>query len=165
MANGPNTNLVYTRAHATIQPPHIYIHARLLPSSAFHRAQHADPNVVLGRNRCSAADIDGLRNNTIAHEDRHHTEDRAVFENHDVQAALKATQAEFDVSTLGQPGSEQALTAARDAAAAAAYKTMWDAAVKSAVDQQHPVQTPDCIPRQHDPFFSGGNRPPPSEAV
>ncbi|MDE3151833.1 MAG: hypothetical protein KGL93_06250 [Gemmatimonadota bacterium] len=148
VANGPNTNLVYTRAPATIQPPHIYIHAWLLPTSAFYRAQHANPNVVLGRNHCSAADIDRLRNNTIAHEDRHYTEDRAFFENQDVQAALEAAHAEFDVSTLGQPGSGQALTAARDAAAAAAYKAAWDGAVKTAVDQQYPVQTPDCIPRQ-----------------
>jgi len=64
-----------------------------------------------------------------------------------VQATLEAALAVFDVSTLTQPGTIDVLNAASASAAGAAYHTAWLTTVSTAVDQQYPVETSDCIPR------------------
>lgn len=64
-----------------------------------------------------------------------------------MQATLKAAHAVFDVSTLTQPEAIDVLNAARASAAGAAYHTAWLTTVSTAVDQQYPVETADCMPR------------------
>jgi len=71
-----------------------------------------------------------------------------LFQTHNVQALMEAAYAPFDASLLGQPGAAKALKAAHDAASGAAYETAWDAVVKTAVDNQNPVQTPPCHSQQ-----------------
>lgn len=150
VVNGPNTNLVYTLQPATLQPPHIYVHAWLLPTSAFYKSQRGNPNVV-GTGPCRGADIDVLRNNVINHENLHNAGDRMFFQTYNVQALMEAAYAPFDASLLGQPAADSALKVAHDAASGAAYETAWDAIVKTAVDNQYPVQTPPCQPQPPKP--------------
>jgi len=144
VGGGPNTNLVYTRAPATVEASRIFIHAWLLSDSRFYKAQRGNSNPILGQRDCNGADIDRLRNNVIAHETLHYSEDKKFFDTHDVQAALEAAHAPFHVSQLGQPGSDDALKAARDAASDAAFGTAWKAVAETAVDTGHPVDTPSC---------------------
>ena len=78
----------------------MYIHAWLYRGSSFYRAQVGNPNQVMGQRPCTGADIDRLRDNTIAHEQKHFTEDKLYFETHDVQKQVEAAFAPIDASAI-----------------------------------------------------------------
>ena len=139
VVEGPNSNLVYSGAPASIGPPQIYVHAWLARGSAFYQAQNGNRS-VFGVSPCTHADIDRLRNDVIEHEVRHHAVDVAFFVKHDVQSLLEAAHARFDMTFIGD---SVALKASQHAASKAAYEAAWKVAQKS-VDDDHPITTPNC---------------------